>query len=125
MHGDVLFESAAGRLVLSQELLGGGDVLSRGFEPRLERLLVLGLLGQPAPGGIGGAIEPLQGDQSFQVGVHGLFEQKKGPAGAEPEFYMFGVGPPSPTRVRTRLAKRSSRWPARRRLANRRSRGDS
>ena len=47
------------------------------------------------PGGIGGAIEPLQGDQSFQVGVHGLFEQKKGPAEAEPEFYMLAkVGPP-------------------------------
>ena len=72
LHRHVFFERGARTLVGGHLFLRGGDLLARGFEPRLERLLVLGLGGEFFPRGIRGAIELLQGDESFQVGVHGL-----------------------------------------------------
>ena len=48
LDGDVLLDRAAGVLVVGQPLLGGGDALARGLEPRVERLLVLGFVGERA-----------------------------------------------------------------------------
>ena len=39
--------------------------------------------------GIGRAIELLKGNEAFEIGVHGVVSQKKGPAEAEPAFYML------------------------------------
>ena len=95
LHRDVFFERGARVLVGGELLLGGGDVLPRGLEPRFERQLVLGLGGELLARGVGGAIEFLQGDESFEVGVHGP-EAKKGPAEAErsmrSEVYMSSCG---------------------------------
>ena len=41
---------AAGGLVVGEALLGGGDLLAGRLEPRVERLLALGFVGQPALG---------------------------------------------------------------------------
>ena len=86
---DVLLERGARGLVGGDALLGGGDLLPRRFEPRLELELVLGFGRELLARGVGGAVESLQGDESFQIGMHGSVSQKKGPAEAEPEFYML------------------------------------
>ena len=70
LHRDVLFERGARVLVGGDLLLRGGDVLARGFEPRLERSSCSGSAASFLPRRVGGAIELLQGDESFQVGVH-------------------------------------------------------
>src|SRR5206468_711714 len=47
----VLLDVAARVLVVAQPRLAGGDALAGGFEPRVERFLVGGLLGKLPPGG--------------------------------------------------------------------------
>jgi hypothetical protein len=79
LHRHVFFERGARVFVGGELFLRGGDLTPGCLEPRFERQLVLGLGGQFLPRGIGGGIELLQGDESFQVGVHGLYEPKKRP----------------------------------------------
>ena len=71
----------AGGLVLGEALFGGGAVLAGGLEAGLERLLAIGLFREAALGLAGGGVEPLQGDQAFQVGVH---HKQKSPGARAP-----------------------------------------
>ena len=64
---DVLFDRAARVLVLGEPLLGGGDALAGGLEPGFERLLALGLVGEPALGVVRRGVELLKRDQAFEV----------------------------------------------------------
>ena len=56
-----------GRPGSRRALLGGGHLLARGFEPRVERLQPLGLVGQPPFGVVCGGVELLQRDQPFEI----------------------------------------------------------
>ncbi len=67
--------------------LGGRDALTRRLEPRFERFVVLGFGGQLFPGRVGGGVECLQRDESFQIGVHSPLRKKKAP----PERSLIGV----------------------------------
>ena len=69
VEGDVLLDRAAGVLVFGQPLLGGGHGLARGVEPRLERLLAFGLVGEPSLGVVGRRDELLKRDDAFEVSV--------------------------------------------------------
>ena len=94
MHGDVLLDRAARVLVLGELLLRGGDALRARLEPRLERLLALGLVGELRRAASAVRVELLQGDESFEISIHECVRaNKKGPAAAEPEVYS-GCGPP-------------------------------
>ena len=57
VDGDVLLDRAARGLVLGEPLFGGGDALARRLEPRLERLLALRLVGEPALGVVRRGVE--------------------------------------------------------------------
>ena len=70
MDGDVFFQGAAGGLVVGELRFRCGHVLAGRFKPRLERLLPLRLLGKATLCVAGGRVEPLQGDDAFEVSVH-------------------------------------------------------
>ena len=71
LHRDILLERGARVLLPASRSLAAATCCARRFEPRFERELVLGLGRELLARGVGGAIERLQGDESFQVGVHG------------------------------------------------------
>ena len=70
MDGDVLLERAAGGLAVGQAGLRAGDLLARGVEPRVDRLLAVGLLREAALPVVGRRVELLKGDDPFQIGEH-------------------------------------------------------
>ena len=70
LDGHFLFDGAPRVLILGEPGLGGRDAVVRELEAGFEGFLALGLVGEPAGGVVGGRIEPLQGDQAFEVWVH-------------------------------------------------------
>ena len=82
---DVLLDGAAGVLVFGEPFLGGGDALARGVEPRFERLLAFGLVGEPSLGVVRRRDEFLKRDEAFEVSVHRVASfNKKGPVETGP-----------------------------------------
>ena len=88
MDGDVLLERGARVLVVGQPLLGGGDALARGLEPRLERLLALGLVGQLLRAASAVLSSFCRAMSRSRSAFMSILSQKKGPAEAEPEVYI-------------------------------------
>jgi len=75
MQSDVLFQGASGCLVLGQAFPGGGDLLLRDFEAR-----------RAASAALSSCCKAISRSRSaFMV----CSSQKKGPAEAEPAFYML------------------------------------
>ena len=71
MERELLVDVAAGRLIVGEALFCSGHALPGGVESRVERLFALRLVGELAARAVGGAVEALQGDHAFKIGVHG------------------------------------------------------
>ena len=82
MDGDVLLDRRAGRSgSRASRSLAAATLLARGVEPRLERLLALGLVGEAALGVVRGGVESLQRDEAFESLRSSVsVETKKAPA---------------------------------------------
>ena len=76
---ELLLDVAARALVLGEPRLRIGDVLLRRIEPGVERPLAFGFVGEFFLRRVHGAVEPLQGDHTFEVSVHRGSKAKKRP----------------------------------------------
>ena len=70
LDGHVLLDDTPHALILHEALFGRGDELPHRFEPCLECLLPLRLVGQTALCVACGRVEPLEDDEAFEISVH-------------------------------------------------------
>ena len=91
MHRHVFLHRAAGVLIFGEALFVGREAPPRILEPPLERLLALGLVGEPPLGVVRRRDELLERDEAFEVGVHGAASfNKKGPVETGPSADRSG-----------------------------------